>query len=428
MYKFAHLADCHIGAQKYPELKKLELLAFEECMEKCVEEKVDFIIIAGDLFHSNLPDMRVVKEVVRLLREVNEKGINIYITYGSHDYSPNESSIIDVIAESGLLKKVFIPTVIETDGKEKLKLNFVIDQRTNAKIVGLPGRKIGIEEEYFEKIDRKSLEEETGFKIFVFHSAIKAFIPKYFAEKHKFNIKKSSLPKGFDYYAGGHIHKPILEREGNGFIAFPGPLFAGYPKDLELTANQKWKRGFFIVEVDDNIQKTPVFHEISFKGYISGFRYFKFVADDKNSYQVYEEIKEKVEKEDLDGKIVVIKVKGQLSGGKTSDIDFNEIIRVLKDKGAYHVAINYHGLTSTVFGKSRRKGETPSEIELNLLKENLANLDLPYMNLKGEKLLNVSLELLNVLRRSPKLNEKKSDYTERIVSNALKVIDNGIHK
>lgn len=428
MYKFAHLADCHIGSQKYPELKKLELLAFKECMEKCVEEKVDFIIIAGDLFHSNLPDMGVVTEVVRLLREVKEEGIEIYIIYGSHDYSPNETSIIDVIAETGLFKKVFVPTVIEVEGKEKLKLNFIIDQKTNAKIVGLPGRKIGIEEEYFEKIDRKSLEEEAGFKIFVFHSAIKAFGSKFFVEKHKRNIKKSSLPKGFDYYAGGHIHKTILEHDNHSFIAFPGPLFAGYPRDLELTATQKWKRGFFIVEFDDKIQGTPVFHEINFEGHVKGFRYFQFEADDKNSYQIYEEIKEKVEKEDFDRQIVVIKVKGQLSGGKTSDIDFNEIVQCLKERGACHVAINYHGLISTEFGKSRRKGETPSEIEVNLLKENLANLELPHMNLKGEELLNMSLELLNVLRQSPKPNEKKSDYTNRIVSNALKVIDCGIHK
>lgn len=130
MYKFAHLADCHLGAQKYPELKELEMAAFKNCLDKCMEEKVDFIIIAGDLFHSNLPDMGVVKEAVGKLKEVKENGIPIYINYGSHDFSPNETSIIDVITESGLLKKLFDARIFKDDtGKEKIKLNFMVDKK-----------------------------------------------------------------------------------------------------------------------------------------------------------------------------------------------------------------------------------------------------------------------------------------------------------
>jgi len=65
MYKFAHIADCHLGAQKYSKLKELELKAFKETLDICITEKVDFIIISGDLFHSNLPDMGIVKETVK---------------------------------------------------------------------------------------------------------------------------------------------------------------------------------------------------------------------------------------------------------------------------------------------------------------------------------------------------------------------------
>src|ERR1039458_1873247 len=103
MYKFAHIADCHLGAQKYPELKKLEIKAFKECLNKCIEEKVDFIIIAGDLFHSNLPDMSIVIEAVGTLKELQDNGIPVYVNYGSHDFSPNSTSIVDVISESGLM-------------------------------------------------------------------------------------------------------------------------------------------------------------------------------------------------------------------------------------------------------------------------------------------------------------------------------------
>ena len=77
MHKFAHLADVHLGAQKTPELKKLEFETFEYILNTCVEENVDFIIIAGDLFHSNLPDLGVVKDAVGKLKEINELGIPI---------------------------------------------------------------------------------------------------------------------------------------------------------------------------------------------------------------------------------------------------------------------------------------------------------------------------------------------------------------
>jgi len=63
MYKFAHIADCHLGANREPVLQKLELAAFKNTFDKCVEKKVDFIIISGDLFHVNIPDMGVVNDL-----------------------------------------------------------------------------------------------------------------------------------------------------------------------------------------------------------------------------------------------------------------------------------------------------------------------------------------------------------------------------
>jgi len=42
MNKFAHMADIHLGAHREPILEKLELKAFSEAMDKCVELGVDF--------------------------------------------------------------------------------------------------------------------------------------------------------------------------------------------------------------------------------------------------------------------------------------------------------------------------------------------------------------------------------------------------
>ena len=423
MYKFAHIADCHLGAQKYSELKELEIKAFNISLDKCIEEKVDFIIIAGDLFHSNLPDMGVVKQAVGKLKEVAENGIPVYINYGSHDFSPNETSIIDVITESGLLRKLFNGYIVENDqGEEKLKLEFITDEKTGAKLTGISGRKMGLDDAYYNMLDKKSLEDEEGFKIFVFHTSIKNLLPDFLSKMDGIDIKR--LPQKFDYYAGGHIHQKICETqlEGYNIITYPGPPFAGTPKDLEISAKGE-KRGFFIVEFDEKIQSVNFCRDNFYEVDLAKYDFLSFKADDKNSNQLYDEILEKIKQEDVAEKIIILKVKGELAGGKTSDINFHEIKRILKESGALHVSINHHGLVSKEFTKIRVKGETTEEIEENLLLENIRNIEVGYEELNTKEGAKLAVNLLKTLRKGPKPNEKKTDYKNRILSESLEVLD-----
>ena len=422
MYKFIHLADCHLGAQKYPELKELEIEAFKECLDIAMEKDVDFIILSGDLFHSNIPDMGIVKEAVGKLKEIKEDGIPVYVTYGSHDFSPNETSIIDVITESGLLKKLFNANVVENDaGKEWLILKFTIDEKTNARITGISGRKTGIEEEYFKILDRKILEDEKGFKIFVFHTSIKELIPDFLSKMDGINL--NNFPKGFDYYAGGHIHKRIVgnDFEGYGPIIYPGPLFAGYPRDMEMSAKGE-KRGFYIVEFDEKIHNID-FCELN----LAEYQLLAYDANHKTSNQLSEEIIAEIEnkgaKGKIEGRIVILKVKGELSGGKTSEINFQDIRRLLKSNGAIHVSINHHGLISKEFSEIRVKGETTDEIEENLLLENINNIEVGTKELKDRNGANLAVRLMKTIRQSPKPNEKKGDYNNRILKDSLRILE-----
>lgn len=418
MYKFAHIADCHLGAQKFPELKKLEIKAFKDCLDKCIEEKVDFIIIAGDLFHSNLPDMGIVIEAVGKLKELHDKGIPVYINYGSHDFSPNETSIIDVISESGLMKKLFKTELIEDEnGNEKIKLKFTEDEKTKAKLTGISGRKVGIEKQYFGMLDRKSLKNEDGFKIFVFHAWIEELLPNFLSKGDGLPI--SCLPKGFNYYAGGHRHDAIFveeDFEDYNNIVYPGPLFAGYPKDLEKNA-QGHKRGFYIVEFDQKVYNHQ-FHEIK----VANYEFLKFKANDKTSNQLNEEILITIEKIEVYNKIVIIKIFGQLSGGKTSDINFYNIKKILTDKGAINVSINHHALVSKEYEGISFKGDNQFEIEKNLLMENTANIDVNLNELKDEKGAEMAIQLIKIIKQNQKANEKKFDYLNRISIGSLNVL------
>jgi len=411
MYKFAHIADCHLGAHRDPILRKLELSAFEKVMRKCIEEEVDFIIISGDLFHSNLPDMRVVNQAVRRMKEVRDHGIPIYLIYGSHDYSPNETSIVDILDSAGLFTKV----VKGKTENGKLKLEFTIDPKTKAKIVGISARKIGMEEKFFEMLDRESLEKEEGFKIFMFHCAISEFKPGFLSQMESVPI--SYFPKGFNYYAGGHIHKRIeqtLPDYRN--VVYPGPIFAGYPRDFEQSAKGE-KRGFYIVSFDDDV-KSMNFVEIP----ICEYYYHEYDASNKNSTQVEEELIQEAQRMPVKDKIVLLKVKGELSGGKTADINFGMIRKILMDNGALHVSINRFALTSKEYTSLKVMGQDSHEIEAKLLRESIGTIKVLTESLKGENGANLALKLLHTLRQTQKPNENKKDYESRILESALKVL------
>jgi len=410
MYKFAHIADCHLGAQKYPELKKLELEAFKTAVTRCIREKVDFVIISGDIFHSNIPDMNIANESVKELKRLHDSNIPVYVIYGSHDYSPNQTSMVDIIASAGLITKVVSGSFV--DGK--LRLEFTTDEKTGAKIVGLSARKRGLEREYFKRLDRKYLEEEPGFKIFVFHSGIDELKPEFLSEME--SIPLSLLPSGFNYYAGGHIHKKILHEFGKGYIAYPGPLFAGSMRDLERSAKGS-KRGFFIVKFEDEIENVE-FIPIE----LCEFEYIEYDATGKTALQVREELLAKINSIDVNKKIVIMKVKGELASGKTSEINFSDLRRALMDKGALHVALNYHSLTTREFTEIKTKATEIEEIEDTLLKENLASVESRLDILKGEKGFILAKNLLSVLRQDQKPNERKEDYENRILREAISVL------
>ena len=70
--KFAHLADCHLGGWREPELRKLGVESFDKAIDICIQENVAFVLIAGDLFNNALPPIELLKEVVHSLNKLKE--------------------------------------------------------------------------------------------------------------------------------------------------------------------------------------------------------------------------------------------------------------------------------------------------------------------------------------------------------------------
>ena len=82
------------------------------------------------------------------------------------------------------------------------------------------------------------------FNIFVFHMALD--IPAIKPPKMEAEASPESLPLGFDYYAGGHIHKPYRSSFKNGLLVYSGGTeTASYDE-------AKNKKGFYQVQVNKN--------------------------------------------------------------------------------------------------------------------------------------------------------------------------------
>lgn len=410
MPKFAHMSDIHIGAFRQPELKRLLLDAFDQAIDRCIAEKVSFVVMAGDIFDSNIPDLSSVRRAAEKMRQAVDSGIRFYAIYGSHDYSLNFSSIVDVLDGAGLFTKA--EATSRTNGR--LGLTFVRDP-SGPKICGISGRKLSLDREEYEVLDRQSLESEPGFKIFVFHGAIEELKPPSLERMEAMPV--SNLPSGFEYYAGGHVHaRGIKTLPGHTNIAFPGPLFAtDYSELLQLAHGEL--RGFYLVEFDDrvtDVEFVPV--------KVCNVDEIHYSADGKTSEEASKELTEIAGKAQVAGKVVLLTVEGQLAEGKTSDINFFATRKRLQATGPLIVLSNYSHLTSLEQAREAGSPRQAYETERELFEREIAHVKSDEARLRGEQGVVLALDLLRTLKEGRRENENKGEFEDRISTAGLGVL------
>ncbi|HEX8941031.1 MAG TPA: DNA repair exonuclease [Candidatus Limnocylindrales bacterium] len=91
MLRVLHTADVHLGA-RHTDLgevaaaqRERQFAAFRATVELAILEKVDLLLIAGDLFDSNTQPARSVERVAAELRRLAEAAIRTVIIPGTHD-------------------------------------------------------------------------------------------------------------------------------------------------------------------------------------------------------------------------------------------------------------------------------------------------------------------------------------------------------
>ena len=384
MVKFAHISDVHLGGWKQQPMQDLNLKSFKLAIETCIKEKVEFVLIAGDLFDSAYPPIEILKETFSELRKLKESKIPCFIIAGSHDYSVSGKTFLDVLEKAGFCKNVE-----NWEGSDDcIILNPFIYK--GIAIYGYPGKKSGLEIQDLRKI---KLNDAPGmFKIFMFHTTLdkaKGTLPID-------SICAEELPKA-DYYALGHLH---IDFQYENFV-YPGPTFPNNFQELEDLEHG----GFYIVNTDalESLKKI----ELNVKNIE------KFDIKVNNSLTATEKIVSELNKRDIMDKIVLLRIHGELENGKQSDIKFAQIDEIAKQKGAYFILRNTHDL---------KEKELELVIEIKETESLEEDIIASYSKKYPSDFNSLISELINTLSIEKQEDEKSVIFENRLIEGAKKIL------
>lgn len=222
---FIHAADLHIGAP-FRGLRALserwasrlvEAIpeAYERVVSAAIDNRVDFVVIAGDIFDTARPSYVDYLTFFDGLARLDAEGIPVYMCTGNHD--PYTTWQRDLFNLPGNV------TMFSAD-----KPSFALYRRDGKPVCVLGGR--GYYNQTWpgdaciaEGVTRAAANEALGedaasapFGIGVIHTGLDL-------DPNKAPVAPAKLLRaGFDYWALGHVHKRLIYTEGNPRLAFPG--------------------------------------------------------------------------------------------------------------------------------------------------------------------------------------------------------------
>ncbi len=214
IFRFIHAADVHLDsplrslALRDPALGDLignaTRRAFVRIIDLCLEEQVDALLIAGDLYDGDQTSMKTARFLAEQLRRLHEAGIRAFVIRGNHD------------ALSRISKELTLPDSVKLFGgrAEAISIQKDISQFPVA-IHGLSFAQPHAPESLLGKY-RPPV--EGAVNIGLMHTSL-AGAPGHdlYAPCSLADLQST----GFRYWALGHVHKRSVV-EGNCAVVMPG--------------------------------------------------------------------------------------------------------------------------------------------------------------------------------------------------------------
>ncbi|MBW2127656.1 MAG: DNA repair exonuclease, partial [Deltaproteobacteria bacterium] len=234
MIKFIHAADIHLDSPLHKleayegtpveEMRHATRRAFENLINLAIEEEVDFVLIAGDLYDSDWKDYNTGLYLVSQLTKLREAEIPVFIIAGNHD------------ALSKITKTLRLPEGVTMFPSNKATTAVIEDLG-----IAIHGRS------FSSAVMKKNLAQNYPskmrgyFNIGLLHTSLNG------REGHETYAPCSLddlLNKGYDYWALGHAHKQEIVHKQEPVIAFSGNTQGRHIRETG-------PKGTLIVNIDD---------------------------------------------------------------------------------------------------------------------------------------------------------------------------------
>ena len=249
-FSFVHASDLHLGYAQYGlEARRQDFdNAFIEVVDKTIELKPDFMIIAGDLFHQARPSNTTLENTIRSFKRLKDAGIPVLTVDGSHDSAPNTitGTILTPLDSAGLI--IHLP---RQEGACWRKPDCCY-------VYGIPNfRSRRKTEEALPAflMEKPPAPDPTLSNIFVLHMAID--LPSVTPSYIEAEVPPELIPEGFAYYAAGHVHERYLGKFKTGLLVYSGCT------ETVSYDEAKLKKGFMLVTVDEKGKVLPNFVELN---------------------------------------------------------------------------------------------------------------------------------------------------------------------
>ena len=245
---FLHMADCHLGYRQYNRRERQNdfTRAYLDIIETAIERKVDFVLLAGDLFEKRAISPITLDHAITGLERLSKAGIPCLAVEGNHELAYYRDSIgwVRFLAERELLT-LLSP---QLDGEQITLAPY--EKCRGAYVEPVPGLRVyGMR--YFgsstahvvrrvaramASVDKQGIE----YTIFMAHAGVEGALGHHGGTlSHR---ELGPLRHQVDYLALGHIHKPY---EYDSWIYNPGS------SETNSVTEATWpKRGYYVVEVD----------------------------------------------------------------------------------------------------------------------------------------------------------------------------------
>ncbi len=252
---FIHMADTHLGYEQYGVRERFNDFsrAFWDIIDDAIERKVDFVVIAGDLFNKRAIDALTLIHAIEGLRKLKDKNIPVIAIEGNHDRSYYRDGIswLQFLCHQGYL--ILLAPLME-DGAPRLD-RWRPDTMRGAYVDLLGGRlrvyglhwqgasTVRCIEGLAQGMSAARAEEDAQgveYRLLTMHTGVEGEVPRMQGLPSRASFQP--LKAYIDYLALGHVHKPY---EYEGWIYNPGSTETCGAEEAQ------WEdRGYYYVEID----------------------------------------------------------------------------------------------------------------------------------------------------------------------------------